>query len=603
MVTRHTMNTSIWCNTLILLVLLSQGFTSVSADQTLVSAAKEQDWRTLSSQLDLNGNVNEAQADGTTILAWAVYWNNLEIISKLIEANADVNIGNDLGVTPLLLATSNRNPDVVSILLKAGASTDKAMWTGETPLMTAVRTGQREVVQLLLDNGADINTSEPRRGQTALMWAISFGHPEIARVLIERGAEVNTKTIKLTESQNFSPMILEGYAGNVNSVAQGGYTALMFAARIGDMQTARLLVDRGSEVNMTSAEDGSALVIASTWGHETLALYLLEQGANPDVADANGMTALHYSMRDGLKLLHGYEIAATTQVCGYADNSYCKPLEAITNEERELLKDPANILGIYLEDVRPNNKFLPGNNMHDLAEALLARGADVNAKMKYPPPLLRLDSTPLLNLTGATPFMLASASLNYSSMEMLLEHGADPLIKTDINNTAFIKQTSTHGDDNQILGNGTPLMVTMGMGKKNDFSPEEELIAIQAASRMIKLGADVNETTATGWTALHAATFRGANKIIAFLVENGADINVKNGCGVSPLGLATGDSIVGILYRLRPRQPTIDLLVSLGADDDKATGPPVGTCILGKGGIEADIEIANEIEAARTQNE
>ena len=150
------------------------------------------------------------------------------------------------------------------------------------------------------------------------------------------------------------------------------------------------------------------------------------------------MTALHYAMRDGLKLLHGYETVAATRVCGFAGDSRCKPIEGITDAEREMMKDPA--YGLYIVEglVETENadreaaEILPGGNMYELAEALLANGADVNARMKYPPPRLRLDSLPWLNLTGATPFMLASASLDYSGMEMLLEHGADPLIKTEV---------------------------------------------------------------------------------------------------------------------------------------------------------------------------
>ncbi len=479
---------TIWQGVLSLVLFASIGLLGVSAQQSLVMAAKEQDWDALSAQLKQKSDVNEVQADGTTVLAWGVYWDNLDVTRKLIAAKANVNTGNDLGITPLILAIRNRNIEMVSILLKAGADPGIGMWTGETPLMTAARTGNTSLVELLLDNGADINVHEPRRGQTALMWAISYGYPEVARVLIERSADVNAKTTKLKEKQDFSPMVLEGYAGNVLSVPQGGYTALMFAARSGEMQTVKLLVNAGAKVNESSAEDGPALVIASAWGHEAIALYLLEQGADPNAADANGMTALHYAMRDGLKVLHGYEIVASTLICGYADGGYCIPFVSAPDEEREAAKSVLNQLGLYYVDAKPNNKYLPGGNMYDLAEALLTKGADINARMKYPPPQLRLDRLPLINLSGATPFMLASASQDFSGMEMLLEHGANPLTKTEINEAVFIKQTKVNGDDNQILGNGTPLMVAAGMGRRNDFTPEGEQDAIKAVSRLLGLG-------------------------------------------------------------------------------------------------------------------
>jgi ankyrin repeat protein len=208
--------------------------------------------------------------------------------------------------------------------------------------------------------------------------------------------------------------------------------------------------------------------------------------------------------------------------------------------------------------------------------------------MKYPPPRLRLDSLTWLNLTGATPFMLASAALDNSGMELLLEHGANPIVKTEVDHSIFMKQTKNYADDNQILGNGTPLMVAAGLGKKNDFTPQEERLAIGAVKRLIELGADVNEATATGWTALHAAAFIGANNLIRFLVEQGANINAMNGCGRTPLSLASGENVIGLLDRTSARESTMEVLRSLGAGKSDPAGN-IGTCILGRGGLEVDV--------------
>ncbi len=591
-----------------LVLFLLLGLIGVSADEPLLTAAKKQDWETVTTHLQNKSNVNQAQADGTTALSWAVYWDNLEVVSQLIKVRANVNAGNDIGVTPLMLAVRNRNPEMVSTLLKAKADPDKGMWTGETPLMTASRLGQTAIIKMLIDANVDVNVYEPRRNQTALMWAISYRNPEIAKLLIEAGADVNTQTTRLKDDTNYTPMEIEGYAGNVLSVPQGGYTPLMFAARANDMETARLLINRGANVNDVSVEDGTALVIAAAWGNEDLAIYLLGEGANPNIPDANGMTALHYAMRDGLKLLHGYEIVASTRVCGFAGDSLCKPIETLTDQEREMMNDVARGLYIVEGVVDTENAdetadvILPGGNMYDLAEALLANGADVNAEMTYPPPRLRMDALPWLNLEGATPFMLASASLDNTGMEILLEHGANPLVKTDVHTPYFEKQQQAYADDNQILGNGSPLLVAAGLGKKNDFTPQEERNAINVIGRLLELGGDVNEATATGWTAMHAAAFIGADNLLKFLAEKGAEINVQNGCGRTPLSLAEGKSVVGLLNRTLPRPTTVDTLLSLGADESRASAPR-GTCILGRGGLEVDIEIDAERDAIRKQQE
>jgi uncharacterized protein len=592
-------------NGLVLLIFLLSTHAQATPGHDLLKASKKQDWQTVSASLKQKADVNTAQADGATALLWAVYWDNQDVVNQLIKAKADVNVGNDIGVTPLSLAVKNRNTDIVSMLLKTRANPNTAMWSGETPLMTAARTGVTAIVKDLIDHGANVNARESRRGQSALMWAISFRNPEAAKILIDNGADVSAKTIRLKDDAEYSPMQLGGYAANVQSVPQGGYTPLMFAARVGDLTTARQLINRNADVNEVSVEDGSALVIASSWGHEDLAMYLLDEGANPNIADTNGMTALHYSMRDGLKLLHGFEISEATRVCGFRSDSLCKPIESLTELEKRQMDDPD--VGLYIVEGAVNTDYadeeaavpLPGNNMHELAEALLARGADVNAQMKYSPPRLRLDSLTWLNLEGATPFMLASAALDNSGMELLLEHGANPYVKTEVDHTIFQEQTKSYADDNQILGNGTPLMVAAGLGKKNDFTSLEERQAIGAVKRLIELGADINDTTATGWTALHAAAFIGADNLIKFLVDEGANVNAINGCGRTPWSLASGENVFGLLDRTSPRDSTMDVLESFGGD--RGDSQAAGICILGRGGLEVDVVIDARRDEVRAQ--
>jgi uncharacterized protein len=571
---------------LLIALLFAVAFMEVNSSE-LVDAAKQQEWESVHSLINQNSDINLAQADGTTALAWAAYWDELKTAELLVQAGAHVNVGNYIGVTPLILATRNRNTDMVALLLNAGADANQALWSGETPLMGAARTGVNEIVSLLLDNGADINAREPRRGQSALMWAISFGHPDTARLLIERRADVSAHTIKLVENEEYTPMLLRGYGGNIEGIAQGGYTPLMFAAKEGDLATARLLLDKGAGINDVSVEDGSPLVIATAQGYKDMAMELLEAGADPNIADANGMTALHYAMRDGLKRLLGFVDISAARVCGFAWDTLCKYLETITDEEKAGLDNPST--GLYIVEgeadsstyERENRMLLPGGNMYDLAEALLARGANVNAAMKYAPARIRLEKVTWLNLAGATPFFLATAALDNSAMEMLLEHGANPLVTTAVNKEIFIDQTKVIADDNQVLGNGSTLMLTAGLGKKDDFTLEEERTALAAAKRLLELGADVNETTATGWTPLHAAAYIGANSIVRFLVDKGAEIDAQNGCGRTPLSLADGENSIGLIRPIPPREETVKLLRNLGAGKSTSSGP-VGECVLGR---------------------
>ena len=216
--------------------------------------------------------------------------------------------------------------------------------------------------------------------------------------------------------------------------------------------------------------------------------------------------------------------------------------------------------------------------------------------MKYPPPRLRMERLSYFNLTGTTPFMLAVAALDMDAMNMLLETEVDALVKTEANPDIFSKQTKNFSDDNQFQGNATSLMVASGMGRNNDYSPDEEVKALDVVQRLIDFGADVNERNDVGWSALHAAAFLGADKIVSFLVENGAEIEAQNGCGLTPLSLAVGRNQKGLIRRTVPHVTTANLLLELGAGDKKPSDP-VGQCVLGRGGLEFDDFQRDQVES------
>ena len=526
----------------------------------LVEAAKNQDREAVRSLLKENVDVDSAQPDGSTALAWAAHWDDLEMAELLIGAGADPNAANDYGVTPLFLACSNRNAAMAERLLRAGADSNAALWSGETLLMSAARTGNLEVAELLLDHGAQVNTQEPRRDQTPLMWAISFRYPDIAKVMIEHGADVHART-KEFQLEGFTPMVVGGYSADVEVNPQGGYTPLLFAARVGDLATARLLVARGADVHVRTREDGSPLVVASAGGYQELALFLLERGADPNVTDANGISSLHYALRDGVKVLHGIDITSSVDSALAVDDF----------ADRQ-------------------DSILPGPNMAELAKALLARGAAPNAQLKYAPPRLRLMRRPIISLSDATPFFLAAAAADLDSMRMLVERGAEPLMWTTPHPEELFKDV--HGDDNEIQAHVTPLMVAVGMGsfgcrrcRAREFTEAAEQRAIEAARVLLELGADINEANATGWTPLHAAAYAGANSLVEFLVESGATVNVQNGCGQTPLSLAEGKSARGLVQKLEPHQSTAELLRQLGAGTTPLSGP-VGRCVLGRADLD-----------------
>ena len=468
-------------------------------DPRLVDAVRQGDRDAVRSLLAERIDVNAPQPDGSTALAWAAHRNDLDTAEMLLGAGANPNSANDYGVTPLSLACTNGNARMVEKLLAAGADANMAQLTGETPLMTCARAGSLEAVQAILTHGGsrdgvNVDARETRRGQTALMWAVAEKHAAVAKALIDHGADVNARSRVL---ETFNHLKVEYYGKDVHYPAQaGGFTPLLFAARVGDLESARVLLAAGAKVNDASPEDGTALVIAAASGQEQLAQFLLENGADPNATDALGITPLHWALQEGLRAI----VAGRTS---------------------------------------PTDRFWNRDNMPELVRSLLAHGADPNAQIRkefhpYNDPLFAHNQgnfLPQISIAGATPFLLAAASGDTGSMRTLVEGRANALLAT------------TDGT--------TPLMLAAGLGREPLTRSEEKLAKYREAAQIaLKLGGDVRAVGGGQRTALHGAVLMGDPEMVKFLVAQGADIEAKDQYGETALTIALGDP-GGFVFRSR----------------------------------------------------
>ena len=341
-------------------IVLVLGAMTIAAERpALIEAAKNADRAAVRALIQKKVDVNAADADGTTAFHWAAYHDDVDSVDLLITAGANVNAANDLGATPLWNAGMNAGAPIARRLLDAGANPNLGLLAGETPLMVASRSGKSDVVLLLLAKGASAN-ARGARGQTALMWAASQRHPEVVKALLAHGADVHARSIEWNEVMAVPPHGLPQYN---KVIPHGRDTALLFAARVGDLDSARLLVAAGANVNDADAWGVSATVMAAHAGFTELVAWLLDRGADANAAPA-GFTALHAAI------------------------------------------------------MRRNTAMVT---------ALLTHGADANAPLKTWTPTRRSsrDFNFAPELVGASPYWLAARFNEPDVMRVLLKHGAN----------------------------------------------------------------------------------------------------------------------------------------------------------------------------------
>jgi ankyrin repeat protein len=423
----------------------------------LVDAARNADREALRSLLQHGASVNAADADGTTALHWASYRDDVETANLLIRAGAKVNAANDLGATPLWTASLNGSAAMVQRLLEAGANPNAALLAGETPVMVAARSGSPIVVEQLITKGANVN-AHGARGQTALMWAAAQKHADVVKVLLAHGADIHARSDVWSEVMAVSP---HGHLDYNRAIPHGGDTALMFAARAGDSASAKLLVAAGAHVNDADAWGVSATAMAAHAGHGEMVEFLLERGADPNVA-APGFTALHAAI--------------------------------MRRDER-------------------------------MVGALLAHGADSNAPVRMWTPTRRSshDFNFAPELVGATPFWLAARFSEPGVMRLLVKHGADPLFVH--HGDRVVEARGGDGFEHRTEATTALMAATgMGGGTAwvPLERGEREALTLEAVKLAAELGVDVNAANTDGRTALDAAKALRYDSVVKFLVEKDA---------------------------------------------------------------------------------
>ncbi len=477
-------------------------------------------------------DVNAAQGDGTTPLHWAVYRLDAALTRALLAAGADPSVTNDFGATPLAEAVKAGNLELVDMLLEAGADPEAANSDGQTALMLAARTGSLAIAERLVSAGADVNARESWRQQTALMWAADARSTDLTRYLVEHGADVAARAA----TNDWGAQITSEPRAQYRPT--GGLTPLLYAARSGCTGCIEAILDGGEDIDRPTPDGVTALMIAIDNFEFDAASYLLDRGANPHYSDWWGRTALYLA------------VDMKTYI-------------------------PRTVLGgLSGQDTIPGATLSESTSATEIFERLLAAGVDVNTQLNMHRVGRGGNSqrfTDDLLTTGATPLLRAAITHDHESMRRLLDAGA----LADLPNVMGV----------------TPLMAAAGIGVRDinfgsnrsprfDSDPDLEDKVIESLEILLAAGADINArvtdlhsrtariarinqmTDREGQTGIYSAAGRGWTRVVAYMLEQGAEVNVNDKLGQTPL-----DAAMGRLTRSNGASEEVaELLVAAGAN-------------------------------------
>ncbi|UYV68874.1 hypothetical protein LAZ67_6001398 [Cordylochernes scorpioides] len=423
----------------------------------------------------------------STFLSIAVINNNFDLVKLLLEKSIYANSMDKWGMTPLIRGAEGGNLEIVRVLVDAKANINLKTNSGRTAISEAILNGHEFVFMYLLENGADVNVKFSN-GITPLIYHVERNSLEITERIISCGADVNQK-----DKDGNSPLNVAVHKGCLKMIRilleagadtsakdQFGFTPLISAVKRNYYWIVQCLIGAGVDINEEDNENQTALSTAFDKFNIDLALYLLEKGANVNVVNKYLETPLLISARKGnLKMV---KCLVKAKACINVANHIGKTAlsEAIENDHL------------------------------DVAEFLISEGAEVNTQTE----------------SGNTPLIIAATKGNLRIVECLVNAKANIEMSNKDGKTALNLAVYHLDIAKFLIAKGANINTQSKWGSTpliNAVYKDMETVRCLVEAR-----AKLNTANIEGYTALNTAVELGHLDIVKYLVEQGAEVNIKN---------------------------------------------------------------------------
>lgn len=515
--------------------------------------------------LNYGKDINQTGDEDIGGLYQAIKHNNIKAVKFFIENNANVEIATFDGTTPLVLAIEENKPKIVELLIKEGKANIYGVYAKETekyPIYCAVKNKNLNMIKILLDNNFDL-----KRESYILSYAMENSDENIVKYLVENGADMYSYEITALYQAvlNLNPKLVEYFLDKGASIEKAGetdvYGNIMMAAAGSKFNNSndkspvdltlleksaensakimQMIIDKVDKKLINDSLEGKTpLIIAVGNSYIDTAKILIENGADVNAVDIEGWSALSYAVNNGdieiAKLLLENKVKIKDELLIAIKSPI---VESSINIMKLLIDNKANINYTDENGFSPLNMAIESGDM-ELTKFLITNGANVNSLMQ----------------DGVSLIGYAIAQNNMDLLQILIENGAnvnytngdswaDTPLKTasrlGLDNVVRILLTR-NVDINAVDMNGNTALHTAALNSQ-----------LSVVKLLLEKNPNLDIQNKVGNTALHLAVISGNIDIVGELVLKGAKTKIRNNDGKYPRDIARANNSAAIFEVLR----------------------------------------------------